>query len=101
MANQGNMISTNRMSAKQLVIKNNSPLQFVTNPKTGKTFFICGGTRGYVSPAVSKIKGTCNLDDLQYAECSTDNGASFVPCLMVVGNSANNVQRTLGEDLLY
>ena len=99
MANQ--MISTNRMSAKALVIKNNSPLQFINNPHTGKTFFMCGETRGYVSPAVAKIKDTCTLDDLQYAECSTDDGASFVPCLMVVGNSANNVQRTLGEDLLY
>ena len=96
-----NMISRNRMSAKQLVISNQSPLQFVTNPKTGKTFFLCGGTKGYVSPAVAAIKGTCTLDDLQFAECSKDGGESFVPCLMVVGNSSNNVQRTLGSELIY
>ena len=92
--------STNRMSAKQLVISENAELQFVNNPNTGKTFFVCGSKRGYVSPNVLKIMDTCTLDELQYAEVSLDGGAA-VPCLMVVGNSEANVQRKLGADLLH
>ena len=92
--------STHRMSARQLVISENAELQFVKNPKTGKTFFVCGSKRGYVSPNVVKIMNTCTLDDLQYAEVSA-NGGVAVPCLMVVGNSEANVQRKLGTDLLH
>ena len=92
--------STNRMSAKQLVISENAELQFVNNPNTGKTFFVCGSKRGYVSPNVLKIMDTCTLDELQYAEVSL-NGGEAVPCLMIVGNSEANVQRKLGADLLH
>ena len=92
--------STNRMSAKQLVISENAELQFVNNPNTGKTFFVCGSKRGYVSPNVLKIMDTCTLDELQYAEVSLNGGAA-VPCLMVVGNSEANVKRKLGANLLY
>ena len=92
--------STNRMSAKQLVISENSELRFVKNPNTGKTFFVCGSKRGYVSPNVLKIMDTCTLDELQYAEVSL-NGGEAVPCLMVVGNSEANVQRKLGANLLH
>lgn len=92
--------STNRMSAKQLVISENAELQFVNNPNTGKTFFVCGSKRGYVSPNVLKIMDTCTLDELQYAEVSL-NGGEAVPCLMVVGNSEANVKRKLGANLLY
>ena len=92
--------STNRMSAKQLVISENAELQFVNNPNTGKTFFVCGSKRGYVSPNVLKIMDTCTLDELQYAEVSLNGGAA-VPCLMIVGNSETNVQRKLGANLLH
>ena len=92
--------STNRMSAMQLVISENAELQFVKNPNTGKTFFVCGSKRGYVSPNVLKIMDTCTLNELQYAEVSL-NGGEAVPCLMVVGNSEANVQRKLGANLLH
>lgn len=92
--------STNRMSAMQLVISENAELQFVKNPNTGKTFFVCGSKRGYVSPNVLKIMDTCTLGELQYAEVSL-NGGEAVPCLMVVGNSEANVQRKLGANLLH
>ena len=92
--------STNRMSAKQLVISENAELQFVKNPNTGKTFFVCGSKRGYISPNVMKVMDTCTLDELQYAEVSL-NGGEAVPCLMVVGNSEANVQRKLGANLLH
>jgi hypothetical protein len=89
------------MTARQLVIKENSPLDFVENPNTGKIFFVCGGKKGYVSPAaLEKMNGNCSLDDFQYAEVSID-GAAAVPCLMVVGNGNNNVQKSLGSELLH
>ena len=100
MEEQKNIKSAKRMSAKQLVISENAELKFVNNPNTGKTFFVCGSKRGYVSPNVMKIMDTCTLDELQYAEVSL-NGGEAVPCLMVVGNSETNVKRKLGADLLH
>ena len=85
-----NISSTNRMSAKQLVISENSPLQFITNPKNGNVFFTCGSKTGYVSPAVKQIMDSCSLEELQYAECSIDAGATWVPCLMVQGTGAED-----------
>ena len=95
-----NISSTNRMSARQLVISENSKLDFVKNPNTGKVFFVCGSKRGYVSPAALAKMESGTIDDFQYAEVSIDGGEA-VPCLMVVGNSNANVQRTLGAELLY
>lgn len=100
MAQSNNIQSTNRMSARQLVISQNAELQFVENPNTGKIFFVCGSKKGYVSPAAQEKMSTGTLDDFQYAEVSIDGGAA-VPCLMVVGNSGKNVKRSLGEDLLH
>ena len=95
-----NIQSTNRMSARQLIISENSELQFVENPNTGKIFFVCGTKKGYVSPnALAKMHdGT--IDDFQYAEVSIDGGEA-VPCLMVVGQANNNVRKSLGASLLH
>lgn len=95
-----NIQSTNRMSARQLIISENSELQFVENPNTGKIFFVCGSKKGYVSPnALAKMHdGT--IDDFQYAEVSIDGGEA-VPCLMIVGQGNNNVRKSLGANLLY
>lgn len=100
MAQSNNIQSSNRMSARQLVISENSKLDFVENPNTGKIFFVCGSKKGYVSPAAMEKMATGTLDDFQYAEVSINNGPA-VPCLMVVGNSGKNVKRSLGEDLLH
>lgn len=95
-----NVSSTNRMTARQLVIKENSPLNFLENPNTGKIFFVCGSKKGYVSPAaLEKMDGECSLDDFQYAEVSI-NGGEAVPCLMVVGNRSNAI-KSLGSELLH
>ena len=91
--------ATNRMSAKQLVISENSVIDFVTNPSTGKLFFVCGSKKGYVSPALQKVYQDSTLDDIQYAEVSLDGGTP-VPTLMCVGNSQQNVTKTLGADLV-
>ena len=91
--------ATNRMSAKQLVISENSVIDFVKNPNTGKLFFVCGSKKGYVSPALQKVYQSSTLDDIQYAEVSLDGGTP-VPTLMCVGNSRQNVTKTLGADLV-
>lgn len=91
--------STNRMSLRQLIISENSQLDFVTNPNTGKLFFVCGSKRGYVSPNAQEKMMTGTIDDFQYAEVSI-NGAEAVPCLMIVGNGNQNVKRSLGAELL-
>lgn len=92
--------SANRMSARQLVIKENAELQFISSPKTGKLFFTCGSKKGYVSPAAQAKMENGTIDDFQYAEVSIDGGEA-VPCLMVVGNSKENVKKTLGADLVH
>ena len=91
--------ATNRMSARQLVISENSVIDFVKNPNTGKLFFVCGSKKGYVSPALQQVYQSSTLDDIQYAEVSLDGGTP-VPTLMCVGNSQQNVTKTLGADLV-
>ena len=91
--------ATNRMSARQLVISENSVIDFVKNPNTGKLFFVCGSKKGYVSPALQQVYQDSTLDDIQYAEVSLDGGTP-VPTLMCVGNSQQNVTKTLGADLV-
>ena len=103
MAQQANNLTvTDRMSLKQLVIKENAELQQVRNPKTGKCFFICGSKRGYISPAAQQKLADPNatLDDFQYAMVAKP-GEQAIPCLMVVGNSEQNVVRKLGASLLH
>lgn len=99
MAQSNNIVATNRMSLRGLVISENAEINFVESPKTHKIFFVCGKKRGYVSPAAQKIMDTGDIDDFQYAEVSID-GKPAVPCLMVVGSSKANVKRTLGAELL-
>jgi hypothetical protein len=72
----------------------NSELQFIENPNTGKIFFMCGEIKGYVSPAVLQNMNTVSVQDLQFAEVSIDNKPA-VPCLMMIGDASKNVKRTL------
>jgi hypothetical protein len=72
----------------------NSELQFIENPNTGKIFFMCGEIKGYVSPAVLQNMNTVTVADLQFAEVSIDNKPA-VPCLMMIGDASKNVKRTL------
>jgi hypothetical protein len=72
----------------------NSELQFIENPNTGKIFFMCGEIKGYVSPAVLQKMNTVSVQDLQFAEVSIDNNPA-VPCLMMIGDASKNVKRTL------
>lgn len=94
-------IFQNAMSARELVISKQSKIDFVENPhKPGSLFFVCGNTRGAISKSVQKLynEGKLELDDMAYAETSQDNGATFVPCLMIP--STANVKKSFGENLL-
>lgn len=86
---QPKYVSTNEMTAKQLVIKQNAVIKFHDfDGQDGKhhTFFVCGNITGYVSPNAKKaIESGCTIDNLKYAEISKD-GEAPVSCLMVVGN---------------
>lgn len=88
----------NRMSAKALrEQENNATIDFVENPnKPGKVFFVCGSITGYCSPAVQRAYKTVTLDELQFAEVAKDgNPANAIPCLMMVGNSKQNIKRSI------
>lgn len=77
------------MSAKQLVISKNDVIAHRVNPNTGKAFFTCGDIIGYISPnALKALNEGQDIDQFKYAEISRDNGVSWIPCLMVVGNQA-------------
>ena len=97
--NTSKLVSRNQMSAKALVIKQNSPIEFVPNPQNGGHFFTCGEYVGYISPAVKEKMDTITLDEMQFCEASKD-GVHFVPCLMTVGKK-NKPTRTLGMELLH
>lgn len=87
---------SNEMSAADLKVRNHSDIDFVRNPNTGKMFFVCGSTKGYVSKAVQKSveENTVTLESLRYCDMSID-GNPAVPCLMMVGNSRKNVLKSL------
>ena len=72
----------NKMSARDLILREKAKLDFVQNTESGKIFFVCGSKRGYVSPDAAKNIETAQLDDFNYAEVSVD-GNDYVPCLMV------------------
>ena len=109
MANE--IVSINRKTARQLVIQQNSTLDLVENPKTGKCYFVCGDVRGYASPAaVSLLAKGGTIDEFQYAEIVSIKGEKMkdqdgndrpMPCLMVVGNSQQNVKASIGAELLH
>ena len=93
---KSNITSTNRMSASALCVKENSSLEFIKNPNTGKLFFVCGSVQGYVSSKVQENLASVEIKDLQFAEVSIE-GNTPVPCIMMRGT--DNVVRTLGAEL--
>lgn len=98
---QNSLISRNAKTAKQLVISENSTIDLKRNPNTGKVFFTCGSITGYASPkAVQAMQEGKDISEFKFAEVSKDNGATWVPCLMVVGTGAPSIA-TMGADLLH
>lgn len=94
----------NRMTASQLILKENAEIQFINNPNTNKLFFECGSIRGYISPAVAAKIDQVALEDLQYAECAKPGTEDWIPCLLFQSNSPlapnSPVMKTMGKDIL-
>ena len=95
------------MTARALVIRENSVLKFIEEPiikkdKNGKTIynkdgspahvisFSCGSKKGYVSPAAISIMKTGTIDDFQYAEISLD-GKTPIPCIFRIPPQNNKL----------
>lgn len=87
--------SRNKMSARELVERENAKLEFIEKAETKKIYFFCGNVKGYVSPAASKKVETGNIDDFTYVEVSTD-GKTYTPCLILT--SPKKVIRTFNPD---
>lgn len=80
-------------SARQLIISQNSKIDIVENPKTGKTFFVCGNITGYVSKEALKATSLDQLDFGVHAELG-------IPTLFIHRESSN-VIKSFGADLLH
>lgn len=87
---ESELLTRNSKSAEALIAKEEADLDFYISKSTGKLYFACGSIdRGYCSPAVTELYNSGELESLsqlKYAETSKD-GQTWVPCLMVVGNS--------------
>jgi hypothetical protein len=85
--------SRNKRTAKKQILDNQAVLEVGLNAK-GKHYFICGSLKGYCSPRAAK---ETKLENLVIAECSNDDGKTWVPTLMLAGGQ---IIRTFGADLL-
>lgn len=93
------METRNQKSLKELVIANNALINVFEN-KEGKTFFICGEQRGYVSNKAAEIiskQGFSDPSALQFAECLNEATGEWIPQIMPSGAKP---KATWGEDLL-
>ena len=71
------------MSVRELIVKQQSQLNFIENTGSQRLHFTCGSIKGYVSPAASKHVEQGKIDDFWYAEVSIE-GKPHVPCIMLV-----------------
>lgn len=73
----------NIISVRQLILNENSELQEIQNPKTGKHFFCCGSKRGFLTPnAVDLLSNQdSRVDDFVYAEVKKDNSSDWIPVI--------------------
>ncbi len=89
----------NKMSAREFVLKQNSPLSFVENTNTHKLHFTCGNIKGYISPAAKEQIKHGQIDDFWYAEVSI-NGRPYVPCIML-GKKREQQPKETTDDLPF
>ena len=88
----------NRQSIANLVSANHATLDIIRSPKTNKVFFTCGTIVGYVSKKAEELitKG-CAMQDLEYAEVTTDDG-TVIPTIFP--RATANVVASFGASLL-
>lgn len=88
-----NLVIDNRMTASELMRSKGDNLNIVKNPKTGKIFFTCGSTRGYISKKVVGQLNTLSASDIQYGEIHANiNGADTVVPTLFLAPTANVVK---------
>ena len=64
---QGNKVCVrNKMSVRELIVKQQSQLNFIENTGSQRLHFTCGSIKGYVSPAASKHVEQGKIDDFWY-----------------------------------
>lgn len=82
------IVSKNRRNATEI----SHEIELRQN-KSGKYFFTAGDLVGYVTEKTAKaiLNDELGREDLQVADVSIDNGATFVTCLMRKGNPALKV----------
>lgn len=73
----------NRKSARQLIIEENSEIEFINIPNKETIGFVCGSKKGYVTPAVKAKLDTITVEELQYAECAKYGTENWVPIIMM------------------
>lgn len=86
---------------KQEILEQNAVMNEIINPNTGKPYFVCGSTRGSISPAATKKLEDKNstVDDFEIALISI-KGGSAIPWLVTskeldsqyVGNTRQNME---------
>lgn len=90
--------SKNEMSLTNLVREQGATVSTFTNGE-GKNFFICGNVKGYCSKAAAGVLEDNSLSDseafakIRFAEVSSDGGAKYIPCLMIVSTKSANSTR--------
>ncbi len=95
-----------KSSLKDMIVRTNEVLgfhDFISSDGKKHCFFTLGNVTGYISPAAKqKLEAASDdsvLNELKFAECSIDNGATWVPTIMVVGNG-HVANKTFGASLL-
>lgn len=71
----------NVKTARQLIKENNdSSIDIIKSPKTGKLFFTCGDIKGCITRSVTSVISTITIDDVVYVEILFDG--KYIPCLV-------------------
>ena len=79
-----NFIVTDKKPLRQYLIERNEDVQIFKSIESGKMLFLCGKTKGYVSPAASeKIDDfCCSMDNFEFGMVSKDE-EDAIPCIML------------------
>lgn len=82
-----NIIITDKKPLKQYVIKQNKDVCIYQSTESGKMMFLCGNTKGFVSPAAAEkiVDYCCPIDNFVFGMVAK-KGEAAVPCIMWVPN---------------
>lgn len=85
---------------RQLILEQNNEIKQLQDPNTGKSFFVCGKVKGYISPAAEKVLENKDADvaDFKVAMVSKE-GENPVPCLLTARNPNSKVLRIIDQSI--